>query len=295
MYSIQNNLLKIVVNETGAELCEISSVKNSLQFMWDANPNVWGSYAPNLFPVIGSLKNDQVIIEGKPYNIPKHGFTRRNSDVKLVSKSENELVFSLKYNQELLEIYPYKFEFIISFTLKDNRISINHTVKNLDDKTMYFSVGGHPAFKCPLVEGESYSDYYLEFEHNETSESYLINMDNGLIKSESFSIINRNKIDLHYDLFNKDALVFKDLKSRKVSLKSNTSGTILTVDFPGFPFLGIWAKPHADYVCIEPWIGIADSEDHDQDFTKKEGIQTLKAGESFNAVYSIEIDPKHLV
>jgi len=151
-------------------------------------------------------------------------------------------------------------------------------------------------FKCPLYEDEDYTDYYLEFDQNETAESYALNMDIGLVTDSSFPIIsNGNTIDLHYDLFNQDALIFKDLKSRKVALKSKKNGNILTVDYPDFPYLGIWAKPHANYVCIEPWLGVADNETHNQDFKTKEGIQTLASKQTFKATYTIEIDQKHLV
>ncbi|WP_435133280.1 aldose 1-epimerase family protein [Formosa sp. A9] len=296
MYSLQNNLLKITVNQTGAELCDISSIKNKTNFMWDANPDIWGSFAPNLFPVIGSLKNDHILIDNKPYAIPKHGFVRRNSDITLEKQSDDELVFNLKYNTELLKIYPYKFDFKIAFKLQDNTLTVSHYIENLDNKTMYFSVGGHPAFKCPVFKDEAYTDYYLEFEHEETAESYVLNMEKGLITDQTFSIIsNQNTIPLRYDLFNNDALIFKALSSRKVSLKSKNHGNILAVRYPDFPYLGIWAKPNANYVCIEPWLGIADHENHNLDFTQKEGIQQLAPSKVFQASYSIEIDPKHLV
>ncbi|WP_299779821.1 aldose 1-epimerase family protein [uncultured Formosa sp.] len=296
MYTLQNKFLKIAVKQTGAELCEISAVNNTNQFMWDANPGIWENFAPNLFPIIGALKDDTMTFEGESYNMTKHGIIRHNPDMILEEQTATKIAFSLLYSEASLKKYPFKFKFTIVFELIENTIKVTHIVENLDNKTLYFSVGGHPAFKCPVYENEDYTDYYLEFEQKETSESYALNMDLGLVSNKTFSVITKEStIPLHYDLFNEDALIFKDLKSRKVALKSKTNGTILTVDYPDFPYLGIWAKPHANYVCIEPWLGIADNESHNQDFKTKEGIQTLEAKQTFKAAYTIEIDKKHLV
>ena len=296
MYTLQNELLKIAVNQTGAELSAIDAVNNSNTFMWNADPEIWANFAPNLFPIIGSLKDDTMTFEGSSYNMTKHGIIRNNTDIKLEAQTNTTLSFSLLYSEDTLKLYPFKFKFTIAFELIENTIKVTHIVENLDDKTVYFSVGGHPAFKCPIYENEDYTDYYLEFEQKETAESYALNMDLGLVTDNSFPIISdHDKIPLHYDLFNKDALIFKDLKSRKVALKSKTNGTILTVNYPGFPYLGIWAKPNANYVCIEPWLGVADHENHNQDFKTKEGIQTLDSKQTFKASYVIEIDKKHLV
>ncbi len=293
---MQNNKLKISVKNTGAELCGISSVKNGTEFMWHANPDVWGSYAPNLFPIIGALKDDIYSFENIEYKLPKHGFVRHNEEIILEKQSKNSLTFKLVSNNELLKIYPFKFEFYITYTLTENTLEVKHTIKNTDKKTMYFSVGGHPAFKCPVFENEKYEDYALEFEHLENSKTHLINMDNGLISSNTETVFNKStKLPLTHDLFNKDALIFKDLKSKKVTLKSANHGDILTVNYPDFDYLGIWAKPTGDYVCIEPWLGIADNESTNQNLIEKEAIISLEQDKSFEAVYTIEIHNKHLV
>lgn len=296
MYTLKNNKLKISVKKTGAELCKISSIKNKTDFMWHADPNIWGSYAPNLFPIIGALKENTYHFENKKYELPKHGFVRHNEDVILHEQTENSLTFKLTSNDTTLKNYPFKFEFLMTYTLTDNTIEVKHTIKNLDTKTMYFSVGGHPAFKCPVFENENYEDYTLEFEHIENSKRHLINMGNGLISSKTETVFNNsNKLPLTHDLFNRDALVFKDLKSRKMTLKSSKTGAILSVSYPDFPYLGIWAKPNGNYVCIEPWLGIADSETTNQNIKEKEGILSLDVNKTFQAAYTIEIHNNHLV
>lgn len=295
MYIIQNDKLKLAVKKIGAELCQISSVENVNDFMWGADPNVWANFAPNLFPIIGALKQDTYLFEGHTYNLPKHGFIRNNPDITLHEETPDSLTFKLMANASTLKAYPFMFEFYITYKLTGNKIDVIHTVKNCDDKTMYFSVGGHPAFTCPVYKDENYDNYFLEFECVETSKTHLINMENGLISSKTEPVFNNsNHIRLTHDLFNKDALIFKDLKSRKVTLKSDLYGSILSVSFKDFPYLGIWAKPTGNYVCIEPWLGIADHEDSNQDLKTKEGILTLNPDKTFTATYSIEIHNNHL-
>jgi len=296
MYQIFNELVKVTVQKNGAELCGISSVKNNTQFMWHADPSIWGSFAPNLFPVIGALKDNTYIFENKTYHMPKHGFIRHNTDIAVVNKTDSSITFKLTYNQELLKMYPFKCSYQISYTLENNLLIVNHEIINLDEKPMYFNLGGHPAFKCPVYTDEKYTDYSLVFEQPETAETYLLNTTNGLLTDQTKPVFNTpNKIDLHYNLFDNDALIFKDLKSRKVTLTSKTKGAVITVTHTHFPHLGIWAKPHANYVCIEPWIGYADLETTNQKITSKEGIIKLAPNSNFKASYCIEIHKAHLV
>ena len=155
---------------------------------------------------------------------------------------------------------------------------------------MWFSVGAHPAFRCPLHDEEKYEDYYLEFDQNETDHTWLLN-DQGLIEQEGATLLkNSNILPLHRHLFDDDALIFKHLKSSRISLKSNKSPQILTVEYEGWPYMGIWAKPAAPYVCIEPWQGIADHADHDQEISHKEGIMSLESGGNYETSYVIKIE-----
>jgi galactose mutarotase-like enzyme len=288
-HSINNDLLQIIVKEVGAELCSIKSLKTHKEYIWQGLPEVWAAHAPNLFPVIGCLKEDGFLYKGREYRCPKHGFIRKNSDVKLLEKTANSLTFSLKYNEASLEIYPFKFEFNIRFILKENELFIEHKIFNHGDDQVLFSLGGHPAFTCPLNKDEAYTDYYLEFEMAESAPTWQVNKD-GLIARETLTFFDNNRIiDLHPNLFDNDALVFKNLNSSIVSLKSRKSSQVLTVKYDDFPYLGIWAKPNGQFVCIEPWLGIADSVDSDRNFENKEGLVSLSAQKSFKATYSVSI------
>ncbi|MEO6347123.1 MAG: aldose 1-epimerase family protein, partial [Aquaticitalea sp.] len=296
MLTLQNGLLKIGIKNTGAELCEISSIKHQTEFMWNANPNIWGNFAPNLFPIVGMLKEGIYFFEGKKYSMSKHGFIRNNINFQVVEESNQSVTLKLNYSDASFEIYPFKFEYYVMYHLNQNNLDITYKVVNADITPLYFSVGGHPAFKCPVFPNEKYSDYQLVFDKKETSKTHLLNLDNGLVTSETKEVFDSpNSIQLRPNLFNHDALIFKDLKSRKVTLNSKSKGDILTVHYEDFPHLGLWAKPNADFVCIEPWLGIADSEDSNQQLTEKEGILKLDIGKTFEATYTIEIHRSHLI
>jgi galactose mutarotase-like enzyme len=289
-YSIFNNILKVNVLGKGAEISSIKSQITGKEYMWGADSNIWGSHAPVLFPIIGALKNNECSIDGKIFSIPKHGIIRNNNDLVINNQTDEEIDFQLNYSENTLLVYPYKFQFNIKFLLQGNKLTVSHRVKNLDKKEIYFSLGGHPGFKCPINEGEDYQDYYLEFEKEENAATTLLSS-SGLISDNTQQIVSNTKIlPLHSHLFDDDALIFKDLKSRKVSLKSKKSNQVLSVSYNDFSYLGIWAKPNAPFVCIEPWLGIADHENTEGDFLKKDGLITLPQNESFIALYSIEIE-----
>jgi len=188
MVTLQNDKLKICINITGAELCEISSVKNGTQFMWNANPEIWGNYAPNLFPIIGMLKDESYYFEGKKYQLSKHGFIRNNSNFQIVEETNQSITLSLIFNEDSLKTYPFKFEYHVIYKLCENTLHITYRVVNVDLKSMYFSVGGHPAFKCPVFENEVYSDYQLVFETEETSQTHLLNLQSGLVTNATKSV-----------------------------------------------------------------------------------------------------------
>ncbi len=288
-YSIQNQFLSIKVLEKGAELCSIKSIASNQEFMWQADPEIWGSHAPNLFPVIGSLKKDGFVHNGKEYPMSKHGFIRNNKNVQLHSKTKTSLCFVLKSDEQTRSMYPFEFEFYIHYLLEGNQLQVKYDVINKDSDPMLFCLGGHPAFACPLYKNEKYSDYYLEFEQKENAHTWNI-VEGGLIGEEGKLILNdTNKINLCSDLFSNDALIFKHLKSSSVQLKNKNGSFSLKMKFTDFPYLGIWAKPNAPYVCIEPWIGIADSENSNREFSQKEIIQSLDPNKTFTASYSIAI------
>ncbi|MBZ9630569.1 aldose 1-epimerase family protein [Salegentibacter sp. LM13S] len=290
MHELQNEFLSIKVNPVGAELSSLKNLETGTEHLWQGNPEFWASQAPNLFPVIGVLKDGEFFFEGKTYKMPKHGFVRHNEEIQLKEKTSNSLIFQLEYSEKTLEIYPFKFRFEISFILNEKNLEVQHRVFNLDNEPLYFSLGGHPAFNAPVSKNEAYEDYYLEFDRKMDLRTHVLSQ-NGLVSDKTEGILdNEDKIRLHKDLFAKDALIFKNIPSKKVALKSKNLGTVLSVEYSDFKNLGIWAKPGAPYVCIEPWLGIADVEGTNQNLVNKEGIETLEANKNFEASYTIHLN-----
>jgi len=206
-----------------------------------------------------------------------------------VEQSENSVSFSLKGDAETLKKFPFIFELVITYTVVENSLTVTYKVINEDPKIMLFSIGGHPAFKVPLVRETNYEDYYLEFDSKEMAGRWPISPD-GLIESIPTPLLEHtDRISLTRDLFYQDALVFKHLSSHQVSLKSDKTSHGFTFDFTSFPYLGIWAAKNADFVCIEPWYGIADTVNSNQQLPEKEGIQQLEAGQTFEAVWSVQL------
>ena len=289
-HQLENENYSVQINGIGAELCSFKSKLNDLEYVWQGNPEYWASTAPVLFPIIGALKNGVYQHNGQKYSVPKHGFIRHNENLVIKNKSESEITFSYGSNEDLKKDYPFDFQFEITFSLHENVLTVTHLVTNNRDAEMLFSLGGHPAFNCPLLPSENYEDYYLEFDQEQILETMVLS-NNGLLTDETFEVIcNRKQIDLTEDLFANDALIFKDIPSKNVVLKSKNHGHSVTVKYDDFKNLGVWAKYKAPFVCIEPWLGVTDHENTTGIFKDKEGIMTLPANEKYQATFSIEIN-----
>lgn len=282
---INNEQLTVEIKHAGAELCSIKNSKG-LEFMWQAEP-VWPRHAPILFPIVGRLKNDLHSIEGNDYILTQHGFARDRT-FELVKNTANEITFLLSADEETLSKFPFKFELYVTYTLLDNIVEVSYKVINKSETTMPFSIGAHPGFCCPINADEHYEDYEIVFSQKENLETSLLK--NGLFTGEK-EVLNSNgkNISLTKNTFDKDALVFENLKSKHVSLQSKKSGAFVKMSLDGFPFLGIWAKPAAPFVCIEPWCGLADNTLANGSLYEKKGINILMPGSEFNRTYTIEV------
>jgi galactose mutarotase-like enzyme len=288
MTVIENDLFKVAIRNQGGELTSFYNKATKVEQLWQAEASVWPWHAPNLFPIVGGLINNELLVDGTTYSMARHGFNR-NRELLLLSADAQSAKFSLPYCEKTLAVYPYKFDFQIHYDLIDDALRITYKVINLDKKPVYFSVGGHPAFNVPFHPNEKYEDYYLEFEIEEKLKTHLLSA-NGLFTGETQAVpLQGNKLFLTRELFNNDALVLKNLKSRVVTIKSTQHNETLTVEFPHFNYLGIWAKPGADFICIEPWLGCADTEDKQVDISQKEAIQKLHVGHVFEAVFFLSV------
>ncbi|MDB5014441.1 MAG: aldose 1-epimerase family protein [Daejeonella sp.] len=288
MVTLENNFLKVSIRTKGAEITSITSKSTLTEHIWQADAEVWPWHAPNLFPIVGGCGNNQIHVDGKSYSLGRHGFAR-NAEFAVADVKSTHAKFSLAYNENTLEVYPYKFTFQVLYDLIDNKLRVSYKVINNDNKTIYFSVGAHPAFNVPFFKNEALEDYYLEFEKEEVLETHLLSQDGLFNGSKEVVPSQNNHLPLTNDLFAKDALVLKDLQSRSVSIKSKNHNHSLSVKYPYFNYLGLWAKPGASFVCIEPWLGCADSEGRTVDFKDKEAIHALELGHVFEVDFTIEL------
>ena len=288
MAVLENDFLKVEISAKGAQLTSIYNKASNIEHLWHADPAIWPWHAPNLFPIVGGLINDELLVDGEAYKMSRHGFARQSEFV-LLEIDEVHAAFSLPNSEKTLAVYPYHFDFQIIYTLIENAVRLTYKLINHDKKTICFSVGGHPAFNVPFNAGENYEDYYLEFEAAEKLETHSLSAE-GFFSGEEHQVPTKgNRLYLTRDLFNNDALVFKNLRSREVTIKSDKHDQSLAVEFPHFNYLGIWAKSGADFVCIEPWLGCADSVGKHVDICQKEAIQKLKPGHVFEAAFFISI------
>jgi len=287
-YILENQALKIAVRSKGAELTSIFNKNNNLEYLWQADPTYWNRHAPVLFPIVGKLKNDAYSYAGKEYAMSQHGFAR-DLEFSVVQDTKDTLRFQLEDQPQTHPKFPFKFSLEISYYLESSSVGVGYKVKNIDSQDIYFSIGAHPAFNCPLTEEEKFEDYSLFFEVTENSKRHLLS--DGLFTGKEEPIPFQGKeLPLSYRYFEKDAIVMKHFNSDSILLKSRSSGLGVRVSFEGFPFLGIWTKRKgAPFLCIEPWCGLADSQNSTGEISEKEGIQKLKPGEEFNKKYKIEI------
>ena len=285
MNYISNDRLSVKISEKGAELQSIQS--KSVEYLWQADPAFWPKHSPVLFPFVGELKDGKYLFEGAEYKMPRHGFAR-DKVFRVTQTSNDSVTFTLTSNSESLAIYPFKFVFDVEYRLEAACLLCTYVVENKGDKAMYFSVGGHPAFKVPIADNLQYSDYVLKFDNNDVLEKYVLH--NGLTGDNTETISLHNKqLQLHPSLFYDDAIVLKHLSSRQVELMTDKDSRSLAFKFDGFPFFGIWAAKDAPFVCLEPWCGIADNINHDYQLIHKEGINVLGPGKSWKRTWSVEV------
>ncbi len=285
MITLSNNILSIKINEKGAELSSIQC--NGIEYLWQADAAFWAKHSPVLFPIVGELKDGVYIFDNKEYALSRHGFARDKIFEALQSDNE-AAIFILRSDEDTLKVYPFKFIFKVIYKLDVARLSCTYSVENVDNKNMYFSVGGHPAFNVPLNKQLPYTDYYLYFNNDTTLNRYVLQ--NGLTGNDTeLILLTNNELLLQPSLFYKDAIVLKNIASTEIILKSDKDAHGLILNFKGFPYFGIWAAKDAPFLCLEPWCGIAYNINHDKNLINKEGINQLHAGEGWQRTWSIEM------
>ncbi len=289
VYSLENARLRIGVDTLGAELKSLKNVESDREYMWDAKPEYWKRTSPVLFPVVGSLNNGCYRYDGKEYPMSQHGFAR-DMEFELLRQTGDELVFVLKSGKETLEKYPFDFELAIGYRIDENNVVISWRVKNCGNKEMYFSIGGHPAFLCPIHDGDAQTDYQILFDTNDTIISGVIGNNGTLSLRKKAYALNNGYLNITADLFDDDALIVEDNQAHRVSLCDKQGQPYLTVRFDA-PLFGLWspAKKNAPFVCIEPWYGRCDKDNFTGDLPEREWGNKLLPAEQFYAEYTVTI------
>ncbi|RYC67399.1 aldose 1-epimerase family protein [Spirosoma sordidisoli] len=288
MTTLENDQLRVSIRPKGAELTSIFHKPTATEHLWQADPTVWPWHGPNLFPVVGGCLNNQLLIDGHAYPTERHGFAR-HTVFETTESSDAHAIFSLRADDKTRAVYPYEFLFQIIYELEGPQLTITYRVVNEDQKTVFFSVGAHPAFAVPFRADEAYEDYFIEFDQAEPLETHRLSA-GGFFTGETEPVSTAgNRLPLTAHLFDQDALVFKNMRSRRVTIRTDKHEQAVTVTFPEFPYLGLWAKPGAPFVCIEPWLGCADSEGSPVPIEQKEAIQQVEPGRVFDASFTIRI------
>ena len=284
-YIIKNQYLTATIDSKGAELRTLVD-QNQINRMHTPSVDTWNRVSPILFPQVSKTRDLLYTVEGKEYHMPMHGFFRDLQLTPIIYK-EDELVFEIKETEETLKIYPYCFEFKVTYKLIDNALKVTFKVSNKGKKEMLYMLGGHPGFKVPLYENEQYSDYYLKFEEKETVDAMQV-VDGYLANEFKRALTNEDVIVLKHEMYNPDAIVLKDLKSSYVDLMSYKNDKVLRFHFKDFEILAVWSlmKENANFVCLEPWNGIQKKfvKEHE-----KMGVLSLKENEEKEFSYTIEI------
>lgn len=286
LVTIASEALSADIDPLGAQLFALRDAEGR-DLQWDGDPQVWAGRAPILFPIVGMLAGGQYQVDGTTYHMAKHGFARHKRFA-VVEADSKRAQFRLRADDETLAVYPFKFELDLQFIITGATLTLAAGIRNLGDKSMPASLGFHPALRWPLPYGQQREAHLIEFETDEPAPIRRIDSD-GLLKPEALPTpVRGRKLALNDALFRDDALIFDRLKSRKLSYRAE-EGPRVEVGFEDTPFLGIWTKPGAGFICVEPWHGIADPEGYDGEFRNKPGVVEVAAGATFEVAMSLTL------
>lgn len=280
MLKLTNGIISAEIAELGAELQSLK--KGSADYLWDGDPKYWTGRAPIMFPICGGLANDEYEHGGKKYNLPKHGFARKRTFA-TESAGEASATLLLRADNETRAAYPFDFELRVRFSLVGDTLVTDYIVTNAGREPMPFSVGAHEAYACP----EGIAAYDLTFERTERLRANVLH--GNLLGRDTLPVLEGDTLALDTKYFEVDALVFTELKSRAVTLRNRASGRGVAVRFDGFPYLLVWQKCGAPYICVEPWSGLPDFTDSDGTLTGKAGIITAAPGETIVRMHTMRL------
>lgn len=288
--TLRNEHITVTADTHGGEMQSLVSA-DGYSYLWTGDPAYWGYRAPSLFPIVGALRNKQASSDGGPISLPQHGFCR-TSDLEIESTTETAVTYLLRDSEKTRAGYPYAFELRITHELCGAGVTTRYTVTNTDTKPLPFFVGGHPAFRIPLDEGEGLEDYRLEFPNKETIDCPQVDLSAGLIIDtvRNRLLTDGTTVALNHVMFRGDALIFDQLKSRSVRLYSAKSERGVAMQFADMPYLAVWTKStDAPLLCLEPWTGMATTDNEDDVLEHKRGVTILQPGEEKRYSFTVTV------
>lgn len=296
MIELKSDQLYVQFQTLGGALSSIKD-KEGVEYLWQGDPTYWSGQAPVLFPICGSVRNDTVLYDNedgsqKEGKIPRHGLVRKK-EFTLEEQTDNSVTFAIEDDEEMYANYPYHFRLEITYTVTGKTIRTQYKIYNKEaEKSMPYFIGGHPGFNCPLLDGEVYEDYYLEFEKPETCTVSKPFPETGMLdhKDRSSWLNNQKEIDLNYDFFSYDAVTLDELESRTVALRSRKHDKGLKLHFKEFPNLIVWSTLNkGPFIALEPWSGLSTSIEEGDRLEDKKDVRILKPGRFEQLGFDIEI------
>jgi galactose mutarotase-like enzyme len=278
--------LSAEVNPLGAQLSVLRDAAGR-ELLWNGDPAVWAGRAPLLFPIVGTLAGGSYRLGSKAYPLSRHGFARgRQFDV--IAATSSRATFRLNADEATLQVYPFRFQLDVDFALNGATLSVTSSVRNVGQEEMPASIGYHPGFRWPLPYGEPRAAHFIEFADEEGASIRRLDAD-GLLSSQRYPTpIAHRRLALDDALFRDDVVIFDEIRSRSVSYGAD-KGPRIRVSYPDAGYLGVWTKPGAPFICIEPWQGIADEAGFSGDFRQKLGVFTLAPGAAQSLTMQISL------
>lgn len=283
---LNSGTLSVAIDPLGAQLSVLRD-RDGRDLLWDGNPAVWSGRAPLLFPIVGALAGGRYRVDAKSYALSRHGFAR-GKVFDVVDASATSARFRLRADAATRQAYPFDFELTQQFDLQESTLSLSASVHNLGETALPASIGYHPAFRWPLHYGYPRSQHVIEFANDEPGPMRRLNADGLLTPTPHPTPILQRRLALADSLFQEDVVIFDDLRSRSVTYGAG-SGPEIVVRYPDASYLGVWSKPGARFVCIEPWRGIADPVGFSGDFRAKPGVFMVAPGASVPINMSISL------
>jgi len=281
LISLKNDYAAAVIDTKGAQMLSLKD-RARKEYIWQRDPGFWPRSSPVLFPAIGNCRGGKTIFDGQWYELPKHGFARE-MEFQARQREESAVTLVIGDTEQTRGCYPYGFGFSICYKLAGHGILTEYQVENRDTKTMYYCIGAHPGFNCPMEEGERFEDYQLRFEKEEDCHAVVYDLEASQFDRacRGYYLDHTAVLPLRYGLFDRDAVYFEGLRSKKVSLVHKRTGRGVEVSFADFASVAFWtpAGKRAPFLCIEPWNGSAVCSDEDDEFAHKHDVQCLRAGE----------------